>query len=579
MRIAKCLIIVVLLTTLAWGAEEKLSNTRDAGCIVKITVDPSIVPLNPQTVDYLLLSSGVAGKAAQDVLGLRGDAAALVHRGIQFEWLDQSTHRFGQQGMPGASGGRGGRGRHTTKDDAYDEMMKEAAIYRDRYATGPSSDDSAPNTKGTDQTETPAMMMGGGMMGGGMGGGMNGGMMGGMYGGSAPMTTSKQSVMLKLSVKLPEDAKPAAQEFLKALVDNLQKALWNAYDEHAKGLKEVADFAESRREDAAALLDMAMGVQSPERVAIELQLDTFVDLSILSPEMPFSEAIDNIKNAVQPPLPLVVMWKELLDMCEIEPTTAIDMSGLPQARLRTSLKTLLEAIGGGSSKVSYQVDDGVVIVRNAEHQTQQSAPATLSSRTDIQSLAMHRRELTRQLGRLEMDMATRAARERAIQEQIARIRNETEDKLAGDTVTQELEKLVKMSSDTLDLLQQKFQAGALTQTELAKARENLTRARIELARRREELSQTTGGTRLVELHKDLSVMAIDEAEMFAQLKIVRQQLDTIQQEWTQASRFDPRAARIRVAKEALDIADRRVLELKRRLANLQPPTVTMIGAN
>ncbi len=620
MRIAKCLIIVVLLATLAPGAEEKLSNTREAVCIVKITVDPSIVPLNPQTLDYLLLSSGIAGKAAQDVLDLRGDAAALVHRGILFEWLQQSTHRSEQQAMPGASGGRGGRGRRTTKDDTYDEMMKEAAINRDRYTNGPSSDDSAPNTKGTDQPDAPGIMMGGGgmrggmggmgggmgggmmasvgggmmsrgmgggmygdgMYGGGVGGGMGGGMggmMGGAYGGSAPVTAPKQSVMLKLSVELPEDAKPAAQEFLKALVDNLQKALWNAYDEHAKGLKEVADFAESRREDAAALLDMAMGVQSPERMVIEEQLDIIVDLSILTPEMPVAEAFEHVKNAVQPPLPLVVMWRELLDNCEIEPTTPIDMDGLPAVRLRTGLKALVEAIGGGSYKVSYQVEDGVVIVRDAERQTVQSAPTVTTTQIDIQGLAARRHELTRQLERLEMDLATKAAREQAIQEQIARIRAETEDKLARDTVTQEMQKLVQMSSDHLKFLQRQYEAGTQGSTELNEARANLTRAKIELARRREELSKTTGGTRLVELNKDLSVMAIDEAEMSVQLQIVRRQLEKTEQQWKQASRFDPRAARIRVAKEALDLADRRVLELKRRLASLQPPTVTMIGAN
>jgi hypothetical protein len=34
-----------------------------------------------------------------------------------------------------------------------------------------------------------------------------------------------------------------------------------------------------------------------------------------------------------------------------------------------------------------------------------------------------------------------------------------------------------------------------------------------------------------------------------------------------------------MAQEALDIASRRVGELQRRIANLQPPMVTMIGAN
>lgn len=480
-------------------------------------------------------------------------------------------------------------------------MMNELAqIYGDRYTPRAQAvDANAP--KYTNRTEPRGMMMdgmgpgamggtmgGGGMSGrgmmsrgmGGMGGGMMGGMgdmMGLMDVRPAPATAVTHTVMLKLSVKLPEQVKPAAREFLKALVQNLKKTLWAAYEQQATELKEATNFAESQREEAAATLDMAMGIRSPERVWIDEQLDMIVDLSILTPEMPVAEAFNHIKNAVEPPLPLVVMWKELLDCCEIEPMTPIDIDGVPQAKLSTALKLVIEAVSGGID-ITYQVDDDVVIVREEELQTAPPAPATTST-VDVQGLALRRRELSRQLERLEMDLATRAARERAIQEQIARIRAETQERLASDAVTQEMEKLVKVSSDHLEYLLRVYEAGTKGSEELNGARANLARAKIELARRREELSKTVGGARLVELNKDLSTMAIDEAEMVAQLQIVRQQLDNTEQQWRQASRFDPKAARIQVAKEALDIADRNVLTLKKRLANLQPPTVTMVGSD
>ena len=63
------------------------------------------------------------------------------------------------------------------------------------------------------------------------------------------------------------------------------------------------------------------------------------------------------------------------------------------------------------------------------------------------------------------------------------------------------------------------------------------------------------------------------------LDILRRQLEEVQRQWARASQFDPATARTRMATEALHIAERRVTELKSRLANLQPPTVTMIGAN
>jgi len=531
-----------------------------------------------------VLSSGVAGKAAGKVLQLDANATLQLHHGIEIEWLEQSIQSIGQRPMPGEPGERTRQTPRSTgqsRDEGYNDMMRQLKIHGDRYMKQSSSEDSA-TEKDRNQTDAPGMMMGG--VGGGMMGSMGmGGMgMGGMYGGPAPQSPRagvEQNAMLKLSVQLPEDVKPAAEEFLKALVANLRKALWNAYEGQAKELKDLADFAESRRHDAANDLEIAMGIHSPDRMQIQEQLDTIVNLSMLLPEMSFSEAIDELKDAVEPPLPIVVLWKELLDSCDIEPTTPIDMDGLPGVRVGTALKLLVEAVSGGLTDISYQIDGGVIVIREEEQQTPPPTFSTTRNEVDIRDLDVRRRQLTRQAELLQMELAIKAARERAIQEQMARVRDETDSKLVHDTVTEELQKLIAMSSDHLSTLQRQVETGRLPQSDLTKARENLTRARIELARRREELSKTAGGERLVELNKDLSVMAIDKAEMTAQLQIVHKQLDETQQEWTQVSRFDPKAARVRIAQEVLDIAEGRLIELKRRLVNLQLPSVTMIGAN
>jgi hypothetical protein len=107
----------------------------------------------------------------------------------------------------------------------------------------------------------------------------------------------------------------------------------------------------------------------------------------------------------------------------------------------------------------------------------------------------------------------------------------------------------------------------------------VARARIDLARRREELGKQAGGGQLEEFTKELSHLVIDKAEKEAQLQIVRRQLDEVQRQLAQALAFDPEAARLRMAQEALDITGRRAAELQMRVSNLQPPMVTMIGAN
>jgi hypothetical protein len=57
------------------------------------------------------------------------------------------------------------------------------------------------------------------------------------------------------------------------------------------------------------------------------------------------------------------------------------------------------------------------------------------------------------------------------------------------------------------------------------------------------------------------------------------QFEEVQKDLAQASKVDPRAARIRLDQQALDVADRQALELQNRWTNLQEPTVTMIGAD
>ncbi len=80
--------IIVLLTVVAvvgigvghaakeGGASKKVSGTRDASCLLKITCDPAVFPLSVGTLDYLMRTDGIAGRAGKDVLGLSASDAA-----------------------------------------------------------------------------------------------------------------------------------------------------------------------------------------------------------------------------------------------------------------------------------------------------------------------------------------------------------------------------------------------------------------------------------------------------------------------------------------------------------------------
>jgi tetratricopeptide (TPR) repeat protein len=113
----------------------------------------------------------------------------------------------------------------------------------------------------------------------------------------------------------------------------------------------------------------------PADLAVWEQLDKIVDLSQLQPQMPLSEAIEVIKNAVVPPLRIVVLWRDLEENAQVLQNTQINMDGLPAVRLEAALRNLLRAVSGAFAQLGFVVENGVITVA-----TVQSLPSKLETR-------------------------------------------------------------------------------------------------------------------------------------------------------------------------------------------------------
>ena len=96
------------------------------------------------------------------------------------------------------------------------------------------------------------------------------------------------------------------------------------------------------------------------------QLDKRVDLSQLRRQMAFAEAIEHIKYCVEPPLKIVVLWRDLYDNAYIDRTTPIDMDEISGVSAGTVLKLLLTSVSGRYDQLGYVVQDGVIIVATVE---------------------------------------------------------------------------------------------------------------------------------------------------------------------------------------------------------------------
>jgi hypothetical protein len=100
--------------------------------------------------------------------------------------------------------------------------------------------------------------------------------------------------------------------------------------------------------------------------AVSEELDNSAYVFEFTPNMSFAEAIEQIKYCVEPPLPIVVLWKDLLDNADIDRTTPINMDEISGVPPGTALNLLLASVSGGYDRLGYIVEDGMIIIATVE---------------------------------------------------------------------------------------------------------------------------------------------------------------------------------------------------------------------
>ncbi|MHC4396325.1 MAG: hypothetical protein ACYS1A_11790 [Planctomycetota bacterium] len=106
--------------------------------------------------------------------------------------------------------------------------------------------------------------------------------------------------------------------------------------------------------------------QDPANVIVNRQLEEIVDLSQLTPEMSLSEAVEELKNSVSPPLQVIVLWRDLIDNADIDQTTPINMDPLTGVSLRAALENLLRSVSGGLAEIGYTVENGILTIATVD---------------------------------------------------------------------------------------------------------------------------------------------------------------------------------------------------------------------
>lgn len=127
-------------------------------------------------------------------------------------------------------------------------------------------------------------------------------------------------------------------------------------------------------------------VEVVDGLVVREQLNQVVDLSALTPEMSFVDALEELKSSVRPPLNIIVLWRDLYENAEINKTTPINIDGMSAIKLSTALKLLLRSVSGYfADEVGYAVEDGIITIA-----TRNKLPKRLKTRLYDSSVLLGR---------------------------------------------------------------------------------------------------------------------------------------------------------------------------------------------
>ncbi len=471
MRMMMLIVVCSAMIGLGGQPEDKApadSGNYQASCLVKITADVKVLPLRIETVEYLIHSSGVYGRALREVLNSSTDepAATIAIQEIPIMVSDvrgiggyyestlepmattaSRTIASSDAGgaVPAASSGVASEvapssiSRTTSRTSA--RRVSSSAPSQSAGSTGASSSSfSRAATARTRASSFPTL--------------------------SLDLNDGQQTFLFTLSVTLEVTVEPVAEKFMERVIELLSEAFESTFREYQSGVDAQAELAAHEAERAEKML-----LEHQERIR---SISRDQDLSR-----------DRVLSDMR-------MWREKIETLRME---------------QVSDEAMMEAMANRIDKTRAEID------------------AALSS----------------------------------------------------DSVSQELESILKYNEQAFALTQEQFKSGVRSESDVMIAKEKVARGRIELAQRREELTREAGGAMLESLNSRLADMMMDRTIARAQLMSYQERLTEAESRLNDADAYELLTLKEEIARQNLqenlvwrDRADR-------MLRMLRAPAVTVIG--
>ncbi|MBW8040329.1 MAG: hypothetical protein FVQ85_10050 [Planctomycetes bacterium] len=441
------LALVLLIAAGAQSAEKstapKISNTRYASCLVKVTSDPSVMPLNDIIIEYLMHSSGVVRKAVREVLDISPEIP-IPSRLVQIEEVFAGDSALGGIGIPLGTTVPGRRSPTTARTPT--PSRTPTARTARPGSTGTPTTTRRPTTPSRTTRRTPTV--------------------------TQPLPSAGEQTILfrlrvDLSISTDEPIKPAAEEFMFALIENLRSALRGAFDQYSAKLNKQLKLADEEADRA-------------EHELVQMQ-------------------------------------------------------------------RILRDISGSRDLSRY------AILKNIS-----------SLRQILQSAKMKR---------ASDEMLYEATAKR-----IAETKDKRKQRVDNDSITSELRSMLYVHEKGLQEAQKLYDAGDASLANIQDIKEKIVRAKIELAQRREQIINPAGGVEISSLNDELATLSIQTDLAHQEIHSFEKQLKEAENLLKNADTYELLSLKADIAKQNLEEALLWRARLGRNNRSIQPPDVTVIGA-
>lgn len=177
--------------------------------------------------------------------------------------------------------------------------------------------------------------------------------------------------------------------------------------------------------------------------------------------------------------------------------------------------------------------------------------------------------------RISLELAGQSARQKALEERVAKLSDAATARLAKDPIADELQKIVQLRDDEAATSEKMYKSGTMTQAELRAAQARAAEAKARLLERRETVSKASGTELLGDLNKELITLTITIAENEARLRFIDEQIAGLSRALELVDGLEQRQAAVARARRQLDDAETQLQSLARQVSTNPPFSISL----